>query len=293
MPPTQQLSCSVCQRYVSWWILTLSEQVRFIDRKKDRNRRNKDYLKQTKKKINDWGVYCKATVGFLHIYEETLHYFDEMEEKKPANTFNASSEKRKDCTDVDFPKKAKLTEEEKTNDTVLSENFEREIVCCTKFCLKPKSSSEVYICSKCKYPYHRRCVEPIPEVPYSCGCHRIAALNIEFERLLSWTENPNEFKRKFMRYWNKSFQNVVLQLNEGCCKKSTSSISHLFRPDIIAILENLIKEMLPMAEPELIRSFILPEMIVRTISQECKCAVLSVRKVLLERVLENNYNASI
>uniref|UniRef100_A0A7M5XK24 Uncharacterized protein n=1 Tax=Clytia hemisphaerica TaxID=252671 RepID=A0A7M5XK24_9CNID len=196
-----------------------------------------------------------------------------------------------DCTDVDFPKKAKLTEEEKTNDTVLAENFER--VCCTKFCLKPKSSSEVYICSKCKYPYHRRCVEPIPEVPYSCGCHRIAALNIEFERLLSWTENPNEFKRKFMRYWNKSFQNVVLQLNEGCCKKSTSSISHLFRPDIIAILENLIKEMLPMAEPELIRSFILPEMIVRTISQECKCAVLSVRKVLLERVLENNYNASI
>eukprot|EP00111_Clytia_hemisphaerica_P020326 TCONS_00059882-protein len=290
--------------------------VKYIESKKDRNRRNRDYIEQVEKRADEWDVYCKTTVGFVVIYEEKIHccgndesmvnflndkrvleilkeycpFTDRLEMKKPliqkCQKRTAATKERKtkrktggnhNSTKTNNAKKKKK-EEKKVKEK--SHTTETDDICCKDFCLKPEFF-ETFVCDKCHKTYHNQCVDPRGQ---SCGCHLITPLIVERKKRLSWLEDLVEFKKKYSKSRFENMKRVISQRNGGYHESVSSTILPLFKANIIGYLEDSIKEVLPEADYTLMRQFLLPEMMVRTVSIECKCPMLAVRRLFLERI---------
>ncbi|XP_066921631.1 uncharacterized protein [Clytia hemisphaerica] len=238
--------------------LDWNKTVKLIESKKDRNRRNRDYIEQVKTKAHEWNVYCKTTVGFVAIYEEKIHYSGN----------NQSM--------VNFLNDERVL-------TILKE-YCTFTDCCKDFCLKPVKPiySQTFTCDKCLKTFHSKCVELGTSQPRSCGCHLITPLIVEHKRL-SWLEDLAEFKKRYLRTHLESIKHIILQRNDGYHESLSLSILPLFKPYIIDYVEGSLKEVLPDADAKLLKDFFLPELMVRTISKECNCPVLAIRRLLLEK----------
>ncbi|XP_066921626.1 uncharacterized protein [Clytia hemisphaerica] len=278
--------------------LDWNKTVKLIESKKDRNRRNRDYIEQVKTKAHEWNVYCKTTVGFVAIYEEKIHYSGNNQSMvnflndervltilKEYCTFTATKKERKTKRKTGINHHStEITKKRKEEKKAEENSFHTKTNCCKDFCLKPVKPiySQTFTCDKCLKTFHSKCVELGTSQPRSCGCHLITPLIVEHKRL-SWLEDLAEFKKRYLRTHLESIKHIILQRNDGYHESLSLSILPLFKPYIIDYVEGSLKEVLPDADAKLLKDFFLPELMVRTISKECNCPVLAIRRLLLEK----------